>query len=254
MLYPVFVLYVLILKVCGSVRRSLEPYYWLSSHVFRWQLYAPWNLMLWFLVVFVWWGSSGVLCCLSVPAHRFLLFLSEEQFLMYSFCLFKAFVSFVNLLSLFDCEVQFCISLRMRCFNSSFGFVNCICFAFLVCCEVLFWGIIVLPPYFFTVSCAEIWAKSAFLNKESVKTKVEITLSQKARLSCEVVDNKTELKWYKDGKELSFSRVVHMDSKGKIRQLVINSVEKKDAGDVFSICEVGTEKLAFKVQVTVLSA
>ncbi|XP_035861175.1 obscurin isoform X4 [Sander lucioperca] len=94
----------------------------------------------------------------------------------------------------------------------------------------------------------EVQAKSAFLNKESVHRDVKSTLSQKAILSCEVVDNKTEVKWYKDGKLLSPSRAVHMESKGKIRQLVIESVEKKDAGEY--ICEVGTEKLAFKVHVT----
>ncbi|XP_078120450.1 LOW QUALITY PROTEIN: obscurin [Sander vitreus] len=90
--------------------------------------------------------------------------------------------------------------------------------------------------------------KSTFLNKESVQRDVKSTLSQKAILSCEVIDNRTEVKWYKDGKLLSPSRAVHMESKGKIRQLVIDSVEKKDAGEY--ICEVGTEKLAFKVHVT----
>ncbi|XP_074507683.1 obscurin [Sebastes fasciatus] len=97
-------------------------------------------------------------------------------------------------------------------------------------------------------TATEVQAKSAFLNKESVQREVKATLSQKATLSCEVVDNKTEVKWYKDGKQLSSSRAVQMESKGKIRQLVINSVEKKDAGEY--ICEVGTEKLAFKVHVS----
>ncbi|XP_034744173.1 obscurin isoform X26 [Etheostoma cragini] len=94
----------------------------------------------------------------------------------------------------------------------------------------------------------EVQAKSAFLNKESVQRDVKSILSQKAILSCEVVDNKTEVKWYKDGKLLSPNRAVHVESKGKIRQLVIDGVEKKDAGEY--ICEVGTEKLAFKVHVT----
>ncbi len=106
----------------------------------------------------------------------------------------------------------------------------------------------VLPPHSFTFTSTEVRAKSAFVNKESVQREVKATLSQKATLSCEVVDNKTEVKWYKDGKLLSPSRAVHMELKGKIRQLVIDSVEKKDAGEY--ICEVGTEKLAFKVQVT----
>ncbi|XP_059200801.1 obscurin [Centropristis striata] len=94
----------------------------------------------------------------------------------------------------------------------------------------------------------EVQAKTTFVNKESIQREVKTTLSQKTTLSCEVVDNKTEVKWYKDGKLLSPSRAVHMESKGKIRQLVIDSVDKKDAGEYF--CEVGTEKLTFKVQVT----
>nr|XP_040027511.1 obscurin isoform X10 [Gasterosteus aculeatus aculeatus] len=94
----------------------------------------------------------------------------------------------------------------------------------------------------------EVQAKSAFLSKDSVQKEVKATLSQKATLSCEVVDNKTEVKWSKDGKLLSSSRAVHMESKGQTRQLVIDSVERKDAGEY--ACEVGTEKLAFKVQVT----
>ncbi|XP_070700635.1 obscurin [Pempheris klunzingeri] len=100
----------------------------------------------------------------------------------------------------------------------------------------------------FKLHVEDVRAISAFLNKESVQREVKATLSQKATLSCEVVDNKTEVKWYKDGKLLISSRAVHMESKDKIRQLVIDRVEKKDAGEY--TCEVGTEKLAFKVQVT----
>lgn len=72
-------------------------------------------------------------------------------------------------------------------------------------------------------------------------------LSQKATLSCELADDATEVKWYKDGKRLSPSAAVGVHSQGKLRQLVICSAEKKDAGEY--TCEVGTEKLAFTVQV-----
>ncbi|XP_035026917.2 obscurin isoform X43 [Hippoglossus stenolepis] len=91
----------------------------------------------------------------------------------------------------------------------------------------------------------------AFSNKESVQKEVKATLSQKAILSCEVADTKTEVKWYKDGKLLTSSKTIHAESKGKSRQLVMDSVEKKDAGEY--ICEAGTEKLAFKIQVAVTS-
>uniref|UniRef100_UPI003AB0B308 obscurin n=1 Tax=Centroberyx gerrardi TaxID=166262 RepID=UPI003AB0B308 len=99
----------------------------------------------------------------------------------------------------------------------------------------------------FKVQVEEIQAKSAFSNKDSVQKEVKATLSQKATLSCEVSDIKTEVKWYKDGKLLTSSRTIHTESKGKSRQLVIDSVEKKDAGEY--ICEAGTEKLVFKMQV-----
>lgn len=114
--------------------------------------------------------------------------------------------------------------------------------------EPFFVQVNIFLPHSFVGTRAEVQAKSAFLNKESVKREVQATISQKATLSCEVVDNKTEVKWYKDGKQLTPSRAVHVDSKGKIRQLVIDSIEKKDAGEY--VCEAGADKLAFRVQVT----
>ncbi|KAK9953041.1 hypothetical protein ABG768_017067 [Culter alburnus] len=90
--------------------------------------------------------------------------------------------------------------------------------------------------------------QAAFTNKDSYQKEVKVSVSQKATLSCEVSDLKTEVKWFKDGKQLSSSKTVHMESKGKIRQLVLENVEKKDAGEY--TCEVGNEKLAFKIQVT----
>uniref|UniRef100_A0A8C1N943 Obscurin, cytoskeletal calmodulin and titin-interacting RhoGEF b n=1 Tax=Cyprinus carpio TaxID=7962 RepID=A0A8C1N943_CYPCA len=76
---------------------------------------------------------------------------------------------------------------------------------------------------------------------------VRVAVSQKAILSCEVSDAKTEVKWFKDGKQLISSKTVHMESKGKSRQLVQDNVQKKDAGEY--TCEVGDEKLVFKIWV-----
>ncbi|XP_057712682.1 obscurin [Corythoichthys intestinalis] len=89
--------------------------------------------------------------------------------------------------------------------------------------------------------------KSAFFNKESVTKEVKASVSQKAILSCEMVDLKTEVKWYKDGKLLSSSKMLHIESKGKSRQLVIDSLVKEDAGEY--TCMVGTEKLIFRIHV-----
>ncbi|XP_030218595.1 obscurin isoform X7 [Gadus morhua] len=90
-------------------------------------------------------------------------------------------------------------------------------------------------------------AHSVFSSKESTQREVKATLSQKATLSCEMSDVKTEVKWFKDGKLLNSSKTLHMESKAKSRQLVIDSVEKKDAGEY--VCEAGTEKLVYKLQV-----
>lgn len=91
-------------------------------------------------------------------------------------------------------------------------------------------------------------APAIFSNKEAVKTEVKASLSQKATLSCEVSDLKTAVKWYKDGKLLSSTKAVHVESKGKIHELVIEKMDKKDAGEY--TCEAGTEKLLFKLQMT----
>uniref|UniRef100_A0A3P9HH67 Ig-like domain-containing protein n=1 Tax=Oryzias latipes TaxID=8090 RepID=A0A3P9HH67_ORYLA len=87
--------------------------------------------------------------------------------------------------------------------------------------------------------------KSGFSNKESVQKEVKATLSKTATLTCEVADAKTEVKWFKEGKLVTSSKTVHAESKGKMRQLVIDSVEKKDAGEYS--CEAGTEKMTFKI-------
>lgn len=81
-----------------------------------------------------------------------------------------------------------------------------------------------------------------------MQREVKASRSQKATLSCEVSDSKTEVKWYKDGKLLTSSKSVYMESRGKTRELVIEKMDKKDAGEY--TCEAGTEKLLFKLQMT----
>ncbi|KAL4593026.1 obscurin-like, partial [Arapaima gigas] len=89
--------------------------------------------------------------------------------------------------------------------------------------------------------------QAAFANKDSVQREVKVVVSQKATLSCEVSDTQTEVKWYKDGKLLSSSRKMRLEAKGKSRQLVLDSVEKKDAGEY--VCEAGGERLQFTIHV-----
>ena len=77
---------------------------------------------------------------------------------------------------------------------------------------------------------------------------MKATLSQKATLSCDVSDSKTEVKWYKDGKLLVSSGTRYSEAKGTTRQLVIEQVEKSDAGEY--TCEAGGDKLVFKIFVS----
>ena len=90
-------------------------------------------------------------------------------------------------------------------------------------------------------------SKKESVQKESVQKEVKATVSQKATLSWEISDSKSEVKWYKDGKLLGTSKTIHAESKGKSHQLVIDSVEKKDAGEYK--CEAGAESLVFKMHV-----
>lgn len=89
---------------------------------------------------------------------------------------------------------------------------------------------------------------AAFSHKETVQKELRASVSQKATLSCNVSDSKTEVKWYKDGKLLISSRAVYSEAKGDTRQLVIEKVEKSDAGEY--TCEAGGDKLVFKITVT----
>lgn len=121
--------------------------------------------------------------------------------------------------------------------------VFCICFD-LVCFSYL-WS---QTMFITALPFLSLEAQAAFFNKELVQREVKAILSQKATLSCEVADSKTEVKWYKNGKLLTSSKTIHAESKGKSRQLVIDSVEKNDTGEY--ICEAGSEKLAFNMHVT----
>lgn len=99
----------------------------------------------------------------------------------------------------------------------------------------------------FIILSTDTQIKSAFSNKESVQRELKTSVSQKVSLSCEVNDAKTEVKWYKDGKLLTSSKTIRAESRGKTRQLLIDSAETKDAGEY--ICEAGGDKLLFRIHV-----
>uniref|UniRef100_A0A8D2N3H5 Ig-like domain-containing protein n=1 Tax=Zonotrichia albicollis TaxID=44394 RepID=A0A8D2N3H5_ZONAL len=87
-----------------------------------------------------------------------------------------------------------------------------------------------------------------FTNKEKVQKEVKAAVSENATLSCEVAQEKTEVKWYKDGKLISSSKKFKVESEGKSRRLVVGQVEKKDAGEY--TCEAAGQKLTFRINVT----
>uniref|UniRef100_A0A8C3F909 Obscurin n=1 Tax=Chrysemys picta bellii TaxID=8478 RepID=A0A8C3F909_CHRPI len=90
--------------------------------------------------------------------------------------------------------------------------------------------------------------EEVFANKEKVQKEVKAALTESATLSCEVAQAKTEVKWYKDGKLITYSKKLKVESEGKSRRLVVEQVEKKDAGEY--TCEAAGQKLTFKVLVT----
>uniref|UniRef100_A0A8D2N3S0 Obscurin, cytoskeletal calmodulin and titin-interacting RhoGEF n=1 Tax=Zonotrichia albicollis TaxID=44394 RepID=A0A8D2N3S0_ZONAL len=80
-----------------------------------------------------------------------------------------------------------------------------------------------------------------------VQKEVKAAVSENATLSCEVAQEKTEVKWYKDGKLITSSKKFKVESEGKSRRLVVGQVEKKDAGEY--TCEAAGQKLTFRIDV-----
>jgi len=86
-----------------------------------------------------------------------------------------------------------------------------------------------------------------FTNKEKVQKEVKAVLTQNAMLSCEVGQEKSEVKWYKEGKLITSSKKVRVESEGNLRRLVGSQVEKRDAGEY--TCEAAGQKLTFMIDV-----
>ncbi|OCT75409.1 hypothetical protein XELAEV_18030588mg [Xenopus laevis] len=87
----------------------------------------------------------------------------------------------------------------------------------------------------------------AFINIEKVQKEVQATLNESTTLSCEVSQAKTEVKWYKEGKQITSSKKMRLESEGKVRRLVVEKVEKQDAGEYS--CEAVGQKISFKINV-----
>ncbi|XP_048474365.1 obscurin [Rhincodon typus] len=90
--------------------------------------------------------------------------------------------------------------------------------------------------------------ETGFVNKGLVQKEVKVRRSENAILSCEVLQSKTDVKWFRDGKLLTTSKRINLESSGNLRKLIIQNVESKDLGEY--VCEAAGEKLTFNIQVS----
>ncbi|KAK9396008.1 obscurin [Crotalus adamanteus] len=100
----------------------------------------------------------------------------------------------------------------------------------------------------FKVTVADTKAEEMFVNKEKVQKDIKVVASENVSLSCEVAQAKMEVKWFKDGKQITDTKKFKVEEQGGSRRLVLQQVEKKDAGEY--TCEADGQKLTFKVTVT----
>ncbi|ETE72319.1 Obscurin, partial [Ophiophagus hannah] len=89
-----------------------------------------------------------------------------------------------------------------------------------------------------------------FVNKEMFEKDLKVVATETISLSCEVAQAKTDVKWFKDGKLIHSSKKFKIEAEGRSRRLVVQQVEKRDAGEY--TCEAGKQKLTYKVVVEVL--
>lgn len=85
---------------------------------------------------------------------------------------------------------------------------------------------------------------SGLSNTGLVQREGKASVSQKATLSSEAIESKTEVKSYKDGKLLTSSKAAQAESISKTCEAVVEKTEKKEAAAV------GSEKTALKLQST----
>ena len=87
-----------------------------------------------------------------------------------------------------------------------------------------------------------------FAKEQPALREVQTEVGASATLSCEVAQAQMEVTWYKDGKKLSVSSKVCMEAKGCTRQLVVQQVGNRDAGEYS--CEAGGQKVSFRMGIT----
>ncbi|XP_048657352.1 obscurin isoform X37 [Marmota marmota marmota] len=90
--------------------------------------------------------------------------------------------------------------------------------------------------------------KAVFAKGQPAHSEVKAQAGASATLSCEVAQSQTEVTWYKDGKKLSQSSQMRVESSGCRRQLVLQQAGKADAGEYS--CEAGGQRVSFHLDVT----
>ncbi|PNI13766.1 OBSCN isoform 3 [Pan troglodytes] len=89
--------------------------------------------------------------------------------------------------------------------------------------------------------------KAVFAKEQPASREVQAEAGTSAMLSCEVAQAQTEVTWYKDGKKLSSSSKVRMETVGCTRRLVVQEAGQADAGEYS--CEAGGQRLSFHLHV-----
>ncbi|KAM5152436.1 obscurin-like protein 1 [Mantella aurantiaca] len=67
-------------------------------------------------------------------------------------------------------------------------------------------------------------------------------------LTCEVSRENAKVRWYRDGVELEQSDNIRLESKGRIRRLVIKSAKTQDSGEL--VCDAGDDAVFYSLLVT----
>uniref|UniRef100_A0A673TJK2 Obscurin n=1 Tax=Suricata suricatta TaxID=37032 RepID=A0A673TJK2_SURSU len=91
-----------------------------------------------------------------------------------------------------------------------------------------------------------------FAKEQAAHSEVQAKEGASTTLSCEVAQDRAEVTWYKDGQKLSGSSRVRVEAQGCSRRLVVQQARQADAGEYS--CEVGGQKVSFRLDVTEPSA
>ena len=91
-------------------------------------------------------------------------------------------------------------------------------------------------------------SSAVFIKGQPAHKEVQAVVGASTTLSCEVAQAQTEVTWYKNRKKLNSSAKVRVEAKGCTQRLVVQQVDKADAGEYS--CEAGGQKVSFHLDVT----